>query len=258
LNGGEVKRLGPRRILLGNAFFRIGHTTALAIGDGVRFIASLLRAIKPTARRVGQSLTGEKARKFSVVAVITGLVGAFALPAYALDPTASIDATSDSSQHVTSASNAALAVDLDKFHAVVQARNTVDYPSYHGPSVADFLKNPPYPDFSLDKVFQVAQKYIGVPYRFGGASPSGFDCSGFVMFVYAQFGIALPHNAGAQGAMGKPIHLSDARPGDLVIMAGHDGIYAGHGKILDAPQAGGVVSIRDIWTSDYYIVRLGI
>jgi cell wall-associated NlpC family hydrolase len=218
-----------------------------------------VRAIKPTARRIGRTLTGERARQFSVVAVISGLVGAFALPAYALNPTSDVTAAGDTSQHVTATSNAALTVDLDKFRLISGAQGgLIDYPSYHGPSVADFLKNPPYPKFSLDKVFEVAKKYQGVPYRFGGDSPSGFDCSGFVMFVYAQFGIALPHNAGAQGAMGKPIRLSDAKPGDVVIMAGHDGIYAGHGKILDAPQAGGVVSIRDLWTSDYYIVRLGI
>ena len=243
---------------MGNAFFRIGHTTALAIGDGIRFIARLVRAARPSIRRLGRTITGEKARQISVVAVITGLVGTFAIPAYALNPTAEVSASGDSAQSVTSSSNAALTIDFDKFHATVADRNHVVYPAYHGPSVADYLKNPPYPDFSLDKVFRVAKKYIGVPYRFGGDSPSGFDCSGFVMFVYAQFGIALPHNAGAQGAMGKPIHRSDARPGDLVIMAGHDGIYAGNGQILDAPQAGGVVSIRDIWTDDYYIVRLGI
>ena len=58
--------------------------------------------------------------------------------------------------------------------------------------------------------------------------------------------------------MGKPIHLKDARPGDLVIMPGHDGVSAGNGMILDAPRSGGVVSIRPIWTDSYYIVRLGI
>jgi cell wall-associated NlpC family hydrolase len=58
--------------------------------------------------------------------------------------------------------------------------------------------------------------------------------------------------------MGKPIRLADARPGDIVMISGHNGIYAGDGKILDAPAAGGVVSIRKIWTSNFYIVRLGI
>ncbi len=246
-----------------NAFFRIAHTTALAIGDVVRFIARLVRGTKPAARRAGRALVSENARRASVFALITALVGTIALPAYAFSPEI-VNAT-EKTQDVVVSSDTALAIDQSTFRATSQAdiqrlaaAGLIDYPAYHGPSAADYLKNPPYPDFSLQKVFEVGQKYIGVPYRFGGESPSGFDCSGFVAFVYSQFGIALPHNAGAQAAAGRPIRLSDARPGDLVIMAGHDGIYAGHGKILDAPAAGGVVSIRDIWTSDYYIVRIGI
>jgi cell wall-associated NlpC family hydrolase len=61
-----------------------------------------------------------------------------------------------------------------------------------------------------------------------------------------------------QAARGKPIRLKDAKPGDLVIMAGHNGFYAGNGMILDSPRTGGSVSIRPIWTESYYIVRLGI
>lgn len=253
-----MKRLGPRRLLLGNAFFRIGHAVALAIGDGVRFIIKVVRQLQPSARRAAHALTGETARRASVFAVITGLVGTFALPAFALNPVEELTVRNDPAQNVTASSTTALNVTLDKFKAVEEEEIPIVYPEYHGPSVADFLKNPPYPEFSLDKVFEVGQKYLGVPYRFGGDSPAGFDCSGFVMFVYAQFGVALPHNADAQGALGKPIRREDAVPGDIVMMAGHNGIYAGNGMILDAPQAGGVVSIRDIWTEDYYIVRLGI
>jgi cell wall-associated NlpC family hydrolase len=61
-----------------------------------------------------------------------------------------------------------------------------------------------------------------------------------------------------QAARGTKISRADARPGDLVIMSGHDGIYAGNGNILDAPRPGGVVSVRPIWTENYYIVRIGI
>jgi len=126
-----------------------------------------------------------------------------------------------------------------------------------GPSLGATLANPPYPAFSLDHVFSVAKSYIGVPYAYGGDSPAGFDCSGFVMYVYAQFGITLPHSSAEQGAAGRAISLADARPGDLVIMAGHDGIYAGEGMILHAPYAGSSVRIQPIWT-EYRIVRLGI
>jgi cell wall-associated NlpC family hydrolase len=114
----------------------------------------------------------------------------------------------------------------------------------------------PTTSFSLDAVFQTALQYRGTPYVFGGATPSGFDCSGFVMYVYAQFGIDLAHSVSAQAAAGTRIPLSEAQPGDLVIMNGHDGFYAGNGMILDAPRPGKVVQMRSIWTSDYYIVRI--
>jgi cell wall-associated NlpC family hydrolase len=61
-----------------------------------------------------------------------------------------------------------------------------------------------------------------------------------------------------QGVIGKPISINDAQPGDIVMMPGHNGFYAGNGMILDAPRAGGTVSIRPIWTTNYYIIRLGI
>jgi cell wall-associated NlpC family hydrolase len=114
----------------------------------------------------------------------------------------------------------------------------------------------PTPTFSLDAVFQTALQYRGTPYVFGGSTPAGFDCSGFVMYVYAQFGIDLAHSVSAQAAAGTRIPLSEARPGDLVIMSGHDGFYAGNGMILDAPRPGKVVQMRAIWTSDYEILRI--
>lgn len=76
------------------------------------------------------------------------------------------------------------------------------------------------------------------------------------MYVYAKFGISLPHSVSGQAAAGTRIPLSEARPGDLVIMSGHDGFYAGNGMILDAPRPGKVVQMRSIWTSDYSIVRI--
>jgi peptidoglycan DL-endopeptidase CwlO len=130
--------------------------------------------------------------------------------------------------------------------------------SYSGPSVSDFLASPPYPNFDLASVYNVATQYIGVPYVYGGATPAGFDCSGFVMYVYAQFGISMPHSSSGQGAMGTRISEADAVPGDLVIMSGHDGFYAGNGMILHAPYEGASVRVQPIWTSDYYIVRIGI
>ncbi|MTH70269.1 hypothetical protein GJ743_18050 [Agromyces bracchium] len=105
-------------------------------------------------------------------------------------------------------------------------------------------------------VFAVAQQYLGVPYVYGGATPAGFDCSGLVQYVYAQFGISLPHSSSAQGAAGTQIPVSEAVPGDLVVMSGHIGFYAGNGMILHAPYEGTVVRTQPIWTSDYWIVRI--
>jgi cell wall-associated NlpC family hydrolase len=92
----------------------------------------------------------------------------------------------------------------------------------------------------------IALHYLGVPYRYGGASPSGFDCSGLVMYVYAQLGISLPHYTVAQWNATQPI--SSPAPGDLVFFngLGHVGIYIGGGKMVDAPHTGSVVRIDSI------------
>ena len=89
----------------------------------------------------------------------------------------------------------------------------------------------------------IALNYLGVPYRYGGASPSGFDCSGLVMYVYAQLGISLPHYTVAQWNATQPV--SSPAPGDLVFFngLGHVGIYLGGGRFVDAPHTGSVVRI---------------
>ena len=94
----------------------------------------------------------------------------------------------------------------------------------------------------------IALHYLGVPYVYGGASPSGFDCSGLVMYVYAQLGIALPHYTVAQWNATVPISQSQMQPGDLVFFdgLGHVGIYIGNGQFVDAPHTGSVVRIDSI------------
>ena len=132
--------------------------------------------------------------------------------------------------------------------------------AYRGPSVRSLLANPPYPNFSLSQVVAVAKQYVGVPYVYGGASPAGFDCSGFTQYVYAQFGVSLPHSSSRQGSGGTAIAASAALPGDLVIMdgGGHVGIYLGGNMMIDAPRAGESVSVRAIYTSNHWFVRYGI
>ncbi len=92
----------------------------------------------------------------------------------------------------------------------------------------------------------IALHYLGVPYVWGGASPSGFDCSGLVMYVYEQLGISLPHYTVAQWNATESV--SSPAPGDLVFFngLGHVGIYIGGGQFVDAPHTGSVVRIDSI------------
>jgi cell wall-associated NlpC family hydrolase len=108
-------------------------------------------------------------------------------------------------------------------------------------------------------VVGVAERYLGVPYVYGGASPSGFDCSGLVMYAFAQVGISLPHYTVAQYNYPDSVSVSrdQLEPGDLVFFAGlgHVGIYVGNGQFIHAPHTGSVVRIDSLsegWYSSEY------
>ncbi len=242
-----------------NIALKILRTFAAGIRRTLRQAA---RAVASSGSRVFASLRSDGARRVGIMTIATSLIGAFALPAFGMTQNA-IDYSRNDGQSVVAADGNHEVV-KDNFAALSAAQAarqglTVIYPKYNGPSVSELLKNPPYASgYDLAAVFAVAKKYQGVPYRYGGSSPAGFDCSGYIQFVYAQFGVALPHSVSGQGAAGKPISIKDAQPGDIVMMPGHNGFYAGNGMILDAPRAGGSVSIRPIWTTNYYIIRLGI
>ena len=106
-------------------------------------------------------------------------------------------------------------------------------------------------------VVGIAMQYLGTPYVYGGASPSGFDCSGFIMYVYAQVGVSLPHNAAAQYGHGTPVDRSQLQPGDLVFFngLGHAGIYVGGGSFIHSPHTGDVVKISSMsgWYASTYV-----
>jgi peptidoglycan DL-endopeptidase CwlO len=106
-------------------------------------------------------------------------------------------------------------------------------------------------------VVGIAMQYLGTPYVYGGASPGGFDCSGLVMYAFAQIGVSLPHNAAAQYGYGVPVSRDQLQAGDLVFFngLGHVGIYVGGGSFIHAPHTGDVVKISSLsgWYSSTWV-----
>jgi cell wall-associated NlpC family hydrolase len=107
------------------------------------------------------------------------------------------------------------------------------------------------------KVVTFARHFLGIRYSYGGTSPSsGFDCSGFTRYVYAHFGITLPHYSGAQFDLGRRVSRAGLRPGDLLFFdgLGHVGMYIGSGRFIHAPHSGTTVSIDSLsgWYSGQY------
>jgi cell wall-associated NlpC family hydrolase len=106
-------------------------------------------------------------------------------------------------------------------------------------------------------VLETALSYRGVPYRNGGSDPNGFDCSGFVQWVFAQHGLRLPREVHDQYQLGASIDRDDVRPGDLVFFetvsqgASHVGIALGGDQFVHAPSSRGVVRVEN-YATDYW------
>lgn len=117
-----------------------------------------------------------------------------------------------------------------------------------------------------DQILEEAKKYLGVRYKNGGATPDGFDCSGYVYYVLKSLGYVPYRTPADQYNMGTPVEKADLEPGDLVFFAGtyasgisHVGIYAGNGQFIHAPNSRSTVSYSDLtsgyWAQHYYGAR---
>lgn len=110
-------------------------------------------------------------------------------------------------------------------------------------------------------LIDAAKKFIGTPYKWGGTSPTGFDCSGFTQYLYRQVGINLPRVSYQQGNYGEHIGIDQAKPGDLVFWdnssrnpgADHVAIYLGDGYVIHAPKPGDAVKISRVWGTPWAV-----
>jgi cell wall-associated NlpC family hydrolase len=105
-----------------------------------------------------------------------------------------------------------------------------------------------------ERAATIAVKAVGVPYRWGGSSPtSGFDCSGLVYWTYGRLGIELPHSSYALYDVGRRIERSELEPGDVLFFSGlgHVGLYVGEGRMVHAPHSGRRVEVVKLGRSRY-------
>lgn len=130
------------------------------------------------------------------------------------------------------------------------------------PSDAYYYVSDSGPDLLAMQAVKEAVKYLGVPYVWGGASPSSFDCSGLTMYVFNKFttltGVSLPHRSTYQAGYGTPVSKDDLLPGDLVFFGSpisHVGIYVGNGLMINSPRSGDLVCIEDAYRTSYTTAR---
>ena len=128
----------------------------------------------------------------------------------------------------------------------------------------DYGKGGNYGRREVARLLNIALRFGGVPYVWGGATPAGFDCSGFVQYVFGQIGVNLPRTADVQYELGRKVMRSDLQPGDLVFFetyepgASHDGIYVGDDRFVAANSGTGVAvaALSDpYWSSRYLGAR---
>lgn len=217
--------------------------------------------------------SGSWLRSFTTMSLAAGMTAVWVLPSYGFAPavTASSGLAAEQqsllagrSQAFTLAVTKTVEFARGEFEiseaapATVAAARQLPRLEYKGPTARDYWKSPRFTEITSENLMLATTELVGVPYVFGGATPAGIDCSGLVLFVYAQFGIKLPHSVYQQARNATKISRDKAKPGDIVVFNdySHNGIYAGNGMFIHAPQPGDRVKLAPIFTDSYHIVRL--
>ncbi len=230
---------------------------------------------KPTTRRQAREAARKKNRelrpitKMVTMMAATGLMATFALPSFGYNPAytartglVKAEQADSESQSLQVQSEAGVSYDRGSFSATEDTVSVLTTSSsYSGPRYTDYLASPRFDQLNSANVMKAAAELVGTPYVLGGQTPAGLDCSGYVMFVYAQFGIEMPHSVTQQSRLpfAEKIALEDAVPGDIVVFNdySHNGIYAGNGNFYHAPQPGDKVKLAPIFTDRFHILRFG-
>ena len=196
-------------------------------------IESLKSDAEKSASDLQQTLEANKDKLAQLAASEDAAKAAAATAAVAATPSASSTSTASSSAASSSANTSTTSASSSASASQAPASNNSSV-SVSGGSIASN-----------------AAKYIGVPYVYGGTSPSGFDCSGLIYYAAKEAGISLPRTSQAQSTLGSYVSVSDLKAGDLVFWGGvgsayHVGIYIGGGQYLHAPAPGQNVTIQSM------------
>jgi len=147
-----------------------------------------------------------------------------------------------------------------------QIRYNAGYAYVHSDYVAFSSTQTPQQNWMGQQIVETAKQYIGTPYVYGGMSPSGFDCSGFVKYVYGLHGVSLNRVAADQAYNGYPVSRDALQPGDIICFVGspggtyisHVGIYVGNNQFIHSPRTGYTVTIESLdghYNNRYYCAR---
>ena len=228
------------------------------------------------AVRRARAKTKKRSERMSLRTLVTmtsamGLLATSALPSYGFDPEttalagiardSSIKVSQDTLQGLSLANAESVEFTRGEYSEAEASEFQVTRPRariYNGPLAEDYILKPRFTSITSGNIMKAAAELVGTPYVFGGETPSGLDCSGYVLFVYSQFGIALPHSVYQQSKLARKIPASEAVPGDIVVFNdySHNGIYAGNGMYYHAPQPGDRVKLAPISVTRYHFVRL--